>query len=1130
MSPCSSKIRSQEDAEFDFWVGMAESIGCTEPPVTPDYPSELTLTERVDPVLARHLLENFDSIPEFNGRSDLKGGVAKSALANLVSIMNTKGEYPVHYGQVSPFGGRMFAKGVIGFQSMLRALRHTLCRDMYDDLDMCNAHPTFLQHLCEQNGWNFPLIKRYAQDRDHFLGLLDGDRDDKKQLLLSLLNGGRLPKNVNVHTDVKSLHAELQDVHARVMRMHPDIEQYVRVDREKGFNIPGSVTNHVLCDFENRALMCVKAYLESIGCTVAALVFDGLMIHTGTPNIPAALRGCEDAIYTEMGVRVKMTCKPMDEGIAVPDLSPEPAIREPSQFEKLNEMLQRYEVKVKSLSPGFQEHLYVYTSETCLFGKSGLLHTHGHISVSIQGTVKLKCYGCKKSTYRRYLGNINSEPRPRVDWGPNVKIVEHDPSVTRVLPYDTGAHRLIGVRAGMGGGKSYQLCRLVDRIDAGELPDGVILTLTMRRSLAVELYMALNKGRDRKFSHYLQDADWLKSDRIVLSPESLWRLFQARPDIKVRYLILDEMESVCECLASETTHRYNIQTNNELIYSIIGETPDIRGHQATVIFMGADIEFDGRVAELMKRIRPKKTLVPEIAFHRYSFSNPDMGREFYLMDKTSMYTAVRADMERGYKLAVLHRTRKGCDEWGVFSNVDGRTSEIYTSRTCGKKRKADWADPETTLGTLDSLGFTPTISVGVNILTEYDRIYIDCSSHGGASAQTVFQMSGRFRNLRDKRVGVAIPGDSTPLGIWTDRYPGMVERLRNRRDALANAWAFSCVTSPAGIHWAPSNLTMLKAYALAGQENYWANFYELARLKGFPVYSKVGNPPPKEGEKRVKPEDIMADSKATVEDDYKRDVTACLRDLRVSGYCKGDIASKEELVKRGFATAAEQMDVSAYHVVKHYVFRGDEEISFDDFEFMRKNCDRIRRHAGLARITDGVERDVSDRACPDLTVSPVGVHHCRLLLSLLTGVSTTASTESIERACAVEIPSDMLCRPDVKAHLVHTQRYMSLKRAKDPGDTPKAVAVCLRAVLRLYGLTLTTATKGNKKNRRTLYSIGVEPDVSVWADLSDYHLNDTERDARAYPPDDTVIEPVVTEPAAPGLNPYERYLAKLARA
>jgi len=44
--------------------------------------------------------------------------------------------------------GRLYANGGLSLQSIKRRIRHTVAGDLYDDVDMVNAHPTILAQLC----------------------------------------------------------------------------------------------------------------------------------------------------------------------------------------------------------------------------------------------------------------------------------------------------------------------------------------------------------------------------------------------------------------------------------------------------------------------------------------------------------------------------------------------------------------------------------------------------------------------------------------------------------------------------------------------------------------------------------------------------------------------------------------------------------------------------------------------------------------------------------------------------------------------------------------------------------------------------------------------------------------------
>eukprot|EP01083_Nonionella_stella_P140882 432988_1 len=51
-------------------------------------------------------------------------------------------------------------------QGINKIIRAALCKDLYYDIDMKNAHPTILYHLCRMKGIHTPELKRYIDDRD----------------------------------------------------------------------------------------------------------------------------------------------------------------------------------------------------------------------------------------------------------------------------------------------------------------------------------------------------------------------------------------------------------------------------------------------------------------------------------------------------------------------------------------------------------------------------------------------------------------------------------------------------------------------------------------------------------------------------------------------------------------------------------------------------------------------------------------------------------------------------------------------------------------------------------------------------------------------------------------------------
>jgi hypothetical protein len=71
----------------------------------------------------------------------------------LTNIFEIQGEshIDVSYSKSknSEGGGRWFAGNMGSMQNMKRGVRHTICKDIWIDLDIVNCHPTLLSQLCK---------------------------------------------------------------------------------------------------------------------------------------------------------------------------------------------------------------------------------------------------------------------------------------------------------------------------------------------------------------------------------------------------------------------------------------------------------------------------------------------------------------------------------------------------------------------------------------------------------------------------------------------------------------------------------------------------------------------------------------------------------------------------------------------------------------------------------------------------------------------------------------------------------------------------------------------------------------------------------------------------------------------
>ena len=87
-------------------------------------------------------------------------------------IPNTEYAYiPVSYkkGKSSNNIGRWYADKSIGLAPLCSSVRHTICDNIWVDIDQVNSHPTIMKSFMEKFSFNSPLLNKCFDDREGFL-------------------------------------------------------------------------------------------------------------------------------------------------------------------------------------------------------------------------------------------------------------------------------------------------------------------------------------------------------------------------------------------------------------------------------------------------------------------------------------------------------------------------------------------------------------------------------------------------------------------------------------------------------------------------------------------------------------------------------------------------------------------------------------------------------------------------------------------------------------------------------------------------------------------------------------------------------------------------------------------------
>lgn len=210
--------------------------------------------------------------------------------------------------------GRFFADGGLSQQGMSKALRHTLSRELYLDLDFVNCHPALLSQLCAKIGIEAPFLTSYASNREAILSQMDMPREKAKKAINAAINGNVWLPNVQ---GWPMFIAEIGSVREAVLKAHPRIAKWVKahpsdVGKDGGLSL-------VLNDLENQCVLALADFMQRQGFEVGTLCFDGLHVARDERINSELLEKATDFVEAETGYRLELSIKPMDAGIAVPD-------------------------------------------------------------------------------------------------------------------------------------------------------------------------------------------------------------------------------------------------------------------------------------------------------------------------------------------------------------------------------------------------------------------------------------------------------------------------------------------------------------------------------------------------------------------------------------------------------------------------------------------------------------------------------------------------------------------------------------------------------------------------------------------------------------------------------------------
>jgi len=288
------------------------------------------------------------------------------------SILTTK------YAMATYNVGRVFAHKSLSLGCLRKAIRHTLCYDVYTDIDIENCHPQLLLQYCEANNILTNCLKQYVNDRTKILqetqAYYNVNRDDAKLLFIILMYYGSFDnwvievkaEKITPTGFIKNYIKELKNIGVQIASSNTDLVKIVQ--KLNKTNSQSSIVSLFLQDIERQILELIYDYLTShnyIQHKNCILCFDGIMIERKYFK-PEIINELHKYILEESGYNLTFTTKALDNHLL--NELPNIPIDNSYEFQKVE-----FEKKVCKISEGVlyailkNDNTYSFiTHEACL--------------------------------------------------------------------------------------------------------------------------------------------------------------------------------------------------------------------------------------------------------------------------------------------------------------------------------------------------------------------------------------------------------------------------------------------------------------------------------------------------------------------------------------------------------------------------------------------------------------------------------------------------------------------------------------------------------------------------------------------------------------------------------------------
>lgn len=325
--------------------------------------------ELFDAQKLQYICDNFEELePTISKHSRHDSSTTKKqitaflSMSETVTIGNTKEISSVVTYRQRLNKGRFFANHSYSLQGIARPIRHTVANKFYYDMDISNAHPVILLHMCSNDGLEVPHLKSYVNDRSNHLRVLselgiklgkttiESCEEWAKKQYLKITNFGlddrfgepkKGTNEIKTYTDHCKLYMdEMRRLHDHFSKKNStEFELFVQYKRTQGkeTNFAASYMNFLMCEWENRILQKMiksfgrQTYDQDSDISKSMQkyfipCFDGVMIPKKSfdgVDLTYDIELVEKLIQEELTIKVKISNKSMNYILNIPIELPE---------------------------------------------------------------------------------------------------------------------------------------------------------------------------------------------------------------------------------------------------------------------------------------------------------------------------------------------------------------------------------------------------------------------------------------------------------------------------------------------------------------------------------------------------------------------------------------------------------------------------------------------------------------------------------------------------------------------------------------------------------------------------------------------------------------------------------------